>query len=167
VTEQPGEPGESEQQGAEPVGSLAEEAARLFAALAGMARDHGADDPGGRAASEASDQSRPTGLGDRAAAAVHEIDEHLATGGEDCRYCPICRAVALVRHTSPEAVDHLAEAARSLSRAVAAMLSTANVEDRRDRHRDRSGVEHIDLDDGVDDEPLDPDAQDPELEEDG
>ncbi len=123
-----------------------------------MARDHGADLGDGL-----------TDIGDRAAAAVHDIDEHLATGGEECRYCPVCRAVALVRRTSPEAVDHLADSARSLSRALAAMLATANVEDRRAGSADGSGVEHIDLDDAVevDADEQDPDEQDPDLEEDG
>ena len=121
----------------EPVGSLGEEAAKLFAALAGAAREQGDGLAEGVA-----------GLGDRVGAAVHDVDEHLATGGEDCRYCPVCRAVDLVRRTDPEVAQHLADAARSLSRAVAAMLTTDNVEATRSRSR-RDGVERIDLDDGV------------------
>lgn len=135
----------------EPVGTLAEEAAKLFATLAGVAREQGADVGQG-----------VTGLGDRVAAAAHDVDEHLATGGAECRYCPICRAVDLLRRTGPDVGEHLAEAAQSLSRAVAAMLATDNVEARRARATD---VEHIDLDDeiGIDDE-LDPEA---DQEEDG
>jgi hypothetical protein len=122
---------------AEPVGTLAEEAARLFAALAGAARQHGAGVGDGL-----------TGLGDRAAAAIHQVDEHMATGADACRYCPVCRAVDLVRGTNPDVAEHLADAAQSLSRAVAAMLATATVDNRRPASPGPGGpgsVEHIDL----------------------
>ena len=95
------------------VGSLAEEAAKLLGALSGLAREHGADLGEGM-----------TGLADKAAAAAHDLDRHIATGGEDCVYCPVCRAIHLVRQTSPEVRAHLAVAASSLVQAAAGMLAT-------------------------------------------
>jgi hypothetical protein len=100
----------------DPVGSAAEEAAKLLGTLAGWARDREA-----------------------------EWGAHLANG-EECRYCPICRAVQLFRSASPEVREHLATAATSLAQAAAAALATAVPPDR------RSGVEHIDLSDEWPDE---------------
>ena len=77
------------------VGSAAEEAARLFAALEDWAR------------------TRATALLD---------SEHLATGSPECRVCPVCQAVGALRHVRPEAVEHLLDAAASL---VAALRATA------------------------------------------
>ena len=145
----------------EPVGTLAEEAAKLFAALSGLA---------GTARAQGSDLGETAaGLGDhwadRLADAAHDVDEHLATGAAECRYCPVCRGVDLLRRTDPEVVIHLGQAAQSLSRAVAAMLATANVEERRSqRSSGTAGVEHIDLDGDVDGTHAD-DEPDPEQEE--
>jgi hypothetical protein len=77
-------------------------------------------------------------------------DQHLATGAPECTYCPLCRTVHALRHTSPEVRAHLATAATSLVQAVSGLLATAVPEDRA-----RSGVEHIDLDDGPDGWPED------------
>ena len=77
------------------VGSAAEEAARLFAALEDWARE------------------RAGGLFD---------PEHLATGSPECRTCPVCQAVGALRHVRPEAVEHLLDAAASL---VAALRTAA------------------------------------------
>ncbi len=60
----------------------------------------------------------------------------------------MCRAIHLVRQTSPEVRAHLAVAASSLVQAAAGMLAT----DPADSRRTRDGVEHIDLDGDV---PLD------------
>lgn len=118
------------------VGSLGEEAAKLFGALSGWAREH---------ASEAGDGLG--GLADRAAASVHDLDEHLSTGSAECTVCPVCRAVHAVRQLSPEVKEHLTTAVTSLAQAAAAVLATA------DAHAPGApgdGVEHIDLDDGPD-----------------
>jgi len=115
----------------EELGSLAEEAAKLLGALSGLAREHGADLSDGL-----------SGLTDRASAAAHDLEQHVATGGEDCLYCPVCRAIHLVRQTSPEVRAHLAVAASSLVQAAAGMLDTGPFQDR----RTRDPVEHIDLD---------------------
>ena len=77
----------------EPLGSAAEEAARLFAALEDWAR------------------TRVGPLVD---------DEHLATGSPTCLVCPVCQAVAALRAVRPETVEHLLDAAASF---VAAMRS--------------------------------------------
>ncbi|HWH28350.1 MAG TPA: hypothetical protein VNU26_05205 [Mycobacteriales bacterium] len=77
------------------VGSAAEEAARLFAALEEWAR---------------------------ARAGSFVDDEHLATGSAECRVCPVCQAIGALRHVRPEAVEHLLDAAASL---VAALRATA------------------------------------------
>ena len=77
------------------VGSAAEEAARLFAAVEDWARTR----------------------------AGHVLDdEHLATGSPECRVCPVCQAVGALRHVKPEAVEHLLDAAASF---VAALRATA------------------------------------------
>ena len=111
----------------EPVGSAAEEAAKLLGAMAEWTREHRPDL--GAAIG---------GLADQVSATAHDVDAHLATG-EDCRYCPICRAVQLYRAASPEVREHLSSAVTSLAQAAAAALATAVPNDR------RSGVEHIDL----------------------
>ena len=113
----------------EQLGSVAEEAAKLFEALQGWATESGGAD--GAAAAAA-------GFGAR----LKDIDAHLATGGQDCTWCPICRAVALFRETSPEVRTHLATAASSLLQAAAGVL---------DAHAQRAsrppaGVQKIDLD---------------------
>jgi hypothetical protein len=123
----------------EQLGSVAEEAAKLFEALQGWATESGGAD--GAAAAAA-------GFGAR----LKDIDAHLATGGQDCTWCPICRAVALVRETSPEVRTHLATAASSLLQAAAGVL---------DAHAQRgsrppAGVQKIDLDDVDDSQQAEP-----------
>lgn len=93
------------------VGSVGEEAAKLLAALSGWARDHGgqyADAASGSAASFAD--------------AAREVNEHIATGSEDCRYCPVCRGIHVVRGLSPEVREHLVSAAGSTLQAIAVLM---------------------------------------------
>lgn len=115
----------------EDVGSVGEEAAKLFGALSGWARDHGGDlsDSLGDLAGHATD-------------AVRGVDEHLATGAAECQWCPVCRTVHALREVSPEVRDHLASAAASLMQAAAGVLAATQ------QHGSarESGVEHIDLD---------------------
>jgi hypothetical protein len=114
----------------EPVGSVGEEAAKLLGALSEWARDQGAD-YSGSAAGAASSFAR----------AAQDVNEHIATGSEDCRFCPVCQVIHLVRDTSPEVRTHLAVAASSLMHAAAGLLATKP-------GTPRSGaVEKIDLDD--------------------
>jgi len=92
------------------VGSAAEEAAKLFGALSGWAKEHG------------------EGLSSFA----DDVQDHLSTGTStgtsngttECSWCPVCRTVAAVRATSPEVRAHLATAASSLMLAVSGMMAT-------------------------------------------
>jgi hypothetical protein len=118
------------------VGSVGEEAAKLLQALQDWAKDSGADYA--EAASSAAEG---------AASTWQRVNEHVATGGEDCRYCPLCQVISVVRGTSPEVRDHLATAATSLMHAAAGMLATAVPEPGEPRGRRSGPVEKIDLDD--------------------
>jgi hypothetical protein len=120
----------------EPVGSAAEEAARLIGAVSDWAREHA----GGLGAGVG-------GLAAQMAAAVHEVDEHVATGAPECRWCPVCRTVHALRTASPEVREHLSVAAASLAQAAAALMATDIPDDARPR---RGHVEHIDLTDETD-----------------
>jgi hypothetical protein len=100
--------------GARPtVGSAAEEAARLVEALRRWVDDRGVSVPGN---------------GDEAS---------------DCRLCPICQAIAALRKSQPEVVEHLGQAADSLLAAVRAAISEHEAHWSRPAQPD---VEHIDID---------------------
>ena len=116
----------------EPVGSVGEEAAKLLGALSEWARDQGTEYTGSAA-----------GAASSFARAAQDVNAHIATGSEDCRYCPVCQVIHIVRDTSPEVRTHLAVAASSLMHAAAGLLDTKPGEP-------RSGpVEKIDLDDAT------------------
>ena len=102
------------------VGSVADEAVRLFGALSDWARD-----------------------------ATEEVDEHVATAGAECTWCPLCRTVHAVRAAGPEVRTHLAVAASALLQAAAGVLAAAAPSAGSPGHGD-PGVEHIDLDDDAD-----------------
>lgn len=122
------------------VGSLADEAAKLFGALSGWARDQAGD--AGEGLSD---------LAAHAAASAHDLNEHLATGAAECTVCPVCRAVHAVRQLSPEVTTHLTAAAASLAQAAAAVMATTP--GRSTSSEEPDGVEHIDLaDDWPEDE---------------
>jgi hypothetical protein len=118
----------------ESVGSVGEEAVKLLQALQDWAKESGSDYAGAA-----------TGAAAGAASALRDVNEHIATGSEDCRYCPICQAISLVRSTSPEVRQHLSSAASSLLQAAAGVLATP-VPDQGARRE--GAVEKIDLDDG-------------------
>ena len=120
----PGDQGPAEEPG-EDVGSVAEEAAKLFGALSDWAKDQGQD--------WAQDWAQGvSGIAEQAARTAHQVHEHLdenlrenlANGSPECRYCPVCRTVHVVRQTSPEVKAHLASAASSFLQAVVGMLAT-------------------------------------------
>ncbi|MET1059027.1 MAG: hypothetical protein ABWX84_05495 [Nocardioides sp.] len=123
-------PGNGDGGDGDEVGSLSEEAVKLLGALSGWARTHGGD--------------LGQGLSDIASAAMQDVDEHIATGAPECRYCPVCRVVHVVRDVSPEVRTHLMMAGANLMQAAAALMATA-VQD--DKSRGSGGVERIDLDD--------------------
>lgn len=112
----PGDPGD-------PVGSAAEEAVRLLGALGA---------------------SLGSSVGEWAHDLGHSVDEHLATGAPECRYCPVCRTVHVLREASPEVRAHLAAAASSLMQAAASVLAAAATPPGSGRS---ATVERIDLDD--------------------
>jgi hypothetical protein len=83
----------------EPVGTLAEEAAKLLAAVHVWAGDPAVG----------SDQD----------------DEDAAHAGHDpaeCQWCPLCRLVRMAKNTSPDVREHLSQAAVSLALAVKGLL---------------------------------------------
>lgn len=140
--EEPGPP--------EDLGTVAEEAAKLFGALGEWAKDQGGDWASG-----------VSGLAEHAASTARQVHDHLgeniATGSPECRYCPVCRTIHVVRTMSPEVRAHLSTAATSLLQAAAGVLATQVPPER------RPGMERIDLDDDPDawDEPTDDHGQDP------
>ena len=79
------------------VGSAAEEAVKLFAAVEDWAR-------------------RKAG---------HVLDEeHVATGSAECQLCPVCQGIGVLRHVRPEAVEHMLDAAASFVAAVKTAVAT-------------------------------------------
>lgn len=75
------------------VGSAAQEAGKLFAALEDWAR------------------TRSGRLFDA---------EHLATGAPECQSCPVCQGIMLLRQVRPETVEHLLDATASFVAALRA-----------------------------------------------
>ena len=104
----------------EQVGSVGEEAAKLFGALSDWAREHAGDPgPAGEALAHAAPWDDVAHGGPDASAAPGEPG-----AAPECRWCPVCRTVHLVRQTSPEVKAHLAQAAGSLVQAAAGLLAT-------------------------------------------
>jgi hypothetical protein len=118
----------------ENVGSVTEEATKLLHALQDWAKESGSEYAGAAATAA-----------EGAAAAVHRVDEHIATGAPECSYCPVCRVISAVRSTSPEVRQHLTTAATSLMHAAAGLLATQMPEPSKERAD--GGVEKIDLSD--------------------
>jgi len=145
---EPQDPDESQERAKPEIGSVGEEALKLFGALADLARQQGADAGGGLA-----------GLADQASSLAHEVNDHIATGSAECKYCPVCRVVHAVRETSPEVRTHLLTAATSLLQAAAGVLETVPPPQDGAARRGPE-VEHIDLDDldATDGGPDDPQA---------
>jgi hypothetical protein len=103
-------------------GPLAEEAARLVEALSDWARTHSGDIPG---------------------------TVGSAVGGStECRLCPFCQAIALMRQARPETFAHLLDASTALTAALRSVVETHGQPNRR-----QHGVERIDLDDDLVDSP--------------
>ncbi|MGI8576371.1 MAG: hypothetical protein ACR2KG_00305 [Nocardioidaceae bacterium] len=92
----------------EPVGSLAEEAARLAAVLRGWAGEDGRD----RSDAEAVHSE-----------AIDDVPGHEPAS--ECHHCPICTVVRAAKGTSPQTRQHLANAAMSLVMAMEEMLKTS------------------------------------------
>jgi len=79
----------------QPIGSAAEEAARLFQAAEEWVRTR----TGGHL-------------------------DGLATGAPECTVCPLCQGIAAVRGVRPETVEHLLDAAASFVAALRTTVTT-------------------------------------------
>ena len=111
----------------EPVGSLAEEAARLLGALGDWASHQ-----------------------DPSAEEAHAADTPGEAG--TCRWCPVCRAAHAVRHADPEVTEQLVVAADALLRAGRGILASFAATGPGTGRSGSGGVEHIDLDAGWDED---------------
>jgi hypothetical protein len=132
----------------EPIGSVGEEAAKLFAVLQQAAADaRGADHPAGRAADDrprwehdvpadeeladdllahdvSADDVPADGVRGDDEAGEHEHGT-ARSGGPECQWCPICQLISRVRNTSPETVEQLATAAAGVLGSVRSLLEAA------------------------------------------
>ena len=113
----------------EVLGTVAEEAAKLWQAVQGWASDAGGAPLGGAA----------EGLvgGWRAAS------DHVGHG-PDCTLCPVCLLIRRARQTSPEVREHLAVAIGALAQAATAALRDRPAPD---AERPPEGSSRIDLED--------------------
>lgn len=145
--------GEPEQE----VGSVGEEAAKLFDAFSevfGTGRAEQGATTGAYDRREDVGRARWGGEGLAALAAdaisaLRDADAHVSTGGEDCRICPVCRAIHAVRGSTPEVRAHLVTAARSLLAAGSALVDQIDLPPGSPGSPGSPGpgVERIDLDD--------------------
>lgn len=162
----------------EPVGTLAEEAARFADALSHWAQRHGADGTdgtdGGDGAGGSGEQRAAGGLGERlsdlAAGVGQQLGQQLGqgwsgagsaaghgasalagltallaggTGGSsECRVCPLCQLLAVLRGARPEVYEHLAAALTSV---LAAVREAVAASERDWAYRRRGGLQHIDI----------------------
>ena len=98
-----------------PVGSVAEEAARLLDAVQGWAGSHGY--AGGPEPGESAPHDDPPD--DTAAGAAHRCPTCGAQDGAGqavvCQLCPVCQGIGLLRSVRPETVDRLADLAGALA----------------------------------------------------
>lgn len=131
-----------EHTGDESVGSVADEAGRLFAALGDWARDQGPGLGAGVAAAAGT-----------AAEAVRQVGEHVGVDESTCTWCPVCRTLHVVRSASPEVRAQLGVAATALLQAGAGLLAGFTA----DQGRTGAGegpqgpVERIELDEDLPD----------------
>lgn len=96
---------------ADPVGSAAEEAAKLFGVFADWAKERGPE--------------MGASLGAMASHAAHNVSDHIDTGAAECTWCPVCRAVHLVRQASPEVREQFASSLTSLVTASMSLITQA------------------------------------------
>lgn len=100
----------------DPVGSLAEEAAKLIAALQGWTQDIRGRDVAEheRPASGAAEQAHD-----------HADHDHADPLSAECRYCPLCNIARFAKATTPEVRDHLVSAGLSLAMAFKELMDNA------------------------------------------
>jgi hypothetical protein len=113
----------------EPVGSVAQEAARLFTVLQQAAADaRGAShpaDPTVPPPGPAPDEPPHATPGDQEDLPGQHEHGTARSGGPECRWCPICQLVSRVRSTSPDTVEQLATAAASVLGSVRSLVEAA------------------------------------------
>lgn len=102
----------------EPVGSVAEEAAKLFAVLQQAAR---LQDPAPPQEDPAPDEPAAPEPG------VQDEHEHgtARSGSPECQWCPVCQLIAKVRHTRPETIEQLSTAAAGVLGSIRSLLEAA------------------------------------------
>ena len=101
----------------EPVGTLAEEAAKLLAAVHVWAGDSkGTPAEGDETETAMSGEAGPH-------------DDHNAA---ECQWCPLCRLARMAKATSPDVRAHLSQAAVSLALAVKGLLDVPTTAERRE-----------------------------------
>ena len=92
----------------------------------------------------------PGPLGEEAARLVEALTEWarghgeevpIATGGAECRLCPVCQLLTLMRHARPETFAHLMDATAALAAAARTVVESHQ------HGASGGGVERIDLDD--------------------
>jgi hypothetical protein len=100
----------------EPVGSVAEEAAKLFAVL------QQATSEAKHQHSAPSDEEPAYGV-----PADEEPHEHSSAqrGGPECQWCPVCQLISKVRTTSPETIEQLSTAAAGVLGSLRSLLEAA------------------------------------------
>lgn len=96
-----------------PVGSVAEETARLLdALLAGTADARGASEPAYPPSSaESSESSEPCPTCGHVGGATHTGE----SSAEVCHLCPVCQLLRVVRTVRPETLDRLADLAAAVT----------------------------------------------------
>ena len=106
----------------EPVGSVAEEAAKLFAVL------QQATSEAKHQHSAPSDEEPAYGVpADDAHEAEEPAHEHGSAqrGGPECQWCPVCQLISKVRTTSPETIEQLSTAAAGVLGSLRSLLEAA------------------------------------------
>jgi hypothetical protein len=116
----------------EPVGSVAEEAAKLFAVLQQAARH---EEPQARPTAEAaaaqdpdtapSEGASPEDRGPEGAGRAQHEHGGSRSGGAECQWCPVCQLIAKVRTTSPETIEQLSTAAAGVLGSLRSLLEAA------------------------------------------
>jgi hypothetical protein len=108
----------------DPFGAAAEEAAKLVDALGQWLAARAATRPSG-----------PVDLG--------YLNTHIATGSAECKLCPLCQVISLLRTSSPELAHRLDEAVEALL--ALARVALDGVERQRQSKPTASGFETIDI----------------------
>jgi hypothetical protein len=117
---------------------MAEEAAKLFGAVEGWLHSARGGDAGDAAAAH----PRPND-GEPADAAEADAPTGAPHLGPECRVCPVCQLIHVVRGSRPELLEHLSVAATHLAQALRIGIETS--EHKWTARRPDAGVERIDI----------------------